>query len=194
MGRIAFIDTETTGLVAGRHEVIEVAIITEHEDGTIERWESKVAPQRIEDAHPRALEINGYTPAAWKGAPDASEVASAVAKRLKGAVVCGHNVNFDIGFLTTMLSDAGINQELSHRGVIDTITLAHEHLKPTGLRSVSLVNCRRWLGWSEEGAHTALADAEAARRLYHALYQATDEDRASWTTSGPANMEAAQKR
>jgi DNA polymerase-3 subunit epsilon len=194
MSRIVFIDTETTGLVVGQHEVIEVAIITEHEDGTVERWESKVAPQRIEDAHPRALEINGYTPEAWEGAPTASEVAPAVSERLKGAVVCGHNVNFDIRFLTALLSNAGIEQELSHRGVIDTITLAHEHLKPTGLRSVSLINCRRWLGWSEAGAHTALADAEAARRLYHSLLRATDEDRITWTDEGPSNMEAAQKR
>jgi DNA polymerase III epsilon subunit-like protein len=192
VSRIIFIDTETTGLDAATCEVIEVAIITEDGDGNVlERWVSKVAPQHIEDANPRALEINGYTPEKWAGAPTLEVVARAVAERVKNTLVCGHHVAFDIGFLSAMLTEAGIKQGIGHRGVVDTITLALEHLRPTGLQSVSLVNCRRWLGWTEEGAHTALADAEAARQLYHTLVRATDEDRARWAAEGPANMAAA---
>ena len=43
---IHFIDTETTGLDASRHEIIEIAVITEYGDGKKERWCRKVKPSR----------------------------------------------------------------------------------------------------------------------------------------------------
>ena len=52
---LLIIDTETTGLKAGTHEVIEIAILTETPSGEIEEWSTKVKPRRIEEAHPKAL-------------------------------------------------------------------------------------------------------------------------------------------
>ena len=80
----------------------------------------------------------------------------------------GHNPHFDLSFIKAALA-----REL-HKGripyhVIDTVTLAHEHLVPQGLESLSLVPIREFLGWSTEKAHTALQDAEDARRLYYEL-------------------------
>jgi DNA polymerase III epsilon subunit-like protein len=189
---LCFLDTETTGLSAEKHEILSVAIVTENEDGTVERWESKVAPRRIEAAHPKALEVNGYTEQGWADAPDMVEVAPIVAAKLDGAIVIGHNVNFDIRFVEAMFAEAGIDQEINHRGIVDTVTLAREHLKPTGLKSVSLDNCRRWLGWSMAGAHEALQDADDARRLYHTLCRASGFQRMVWKFFGPIRMKMAK--
>ena len=88
----------------------------------------------------------------------------------------GHNVSFDIGFIQESLRRNGYPFRLAYPK-IDTITLAHEHLQPIGLRSMKLDNIRKMLGWSLEGSHTALRDAEDARRLYHTLIRRTWWDR-----------------
>ena len=191
--RHCYIDTETTGLDPTTHEVIEVAIITEHEDGTVDSWVSKIAPQRIETAHPKALEINGYTPEAWKDAPTRAEVAPTISKLLKGSVVVGHNVAFDIGFIAALFEELGIEHRWSYRDQLDTIVYVREHLFPTGLKSASLDNARRWLGWSTEGAHAALKDAEDCRRLKVTLERSTSLDRLVWSLAGPRRMRRARR-
>ena len=96
---LAFIDTETTGLDTSVHEVIEVAIVKEHPDGRVEKWQSRIQPKNIEAAHPKALEVNGYTPEKWGEAPYLEHVAIDIATMLKGCVIVGHNVGFDLDFL-----------------------------------------------------------------------------------------------
>ena len=186
--KYCYLDTETTGLSVDKHEVIEIAIVTELEDGTIERWESKISPAHIETAHPKALEINGYTPEAWTDAPPAREVAPTIHEKLKGAVVVGHNVAFDIKFIQAIFDREGIEHRWNHRDTIDTIGLVREHLFPTGLKSASLDNTRRWLGWSLEGAHTALKDAEDCMRLRHTLERSSWLRRKLWAFLGPRRM------
>jgi DNA polymerase-3 subunit epsilon len=164
---LAFIDTETTGLVAAVHEIIEVAIIREMPDGTLEEWAVKVKPQNLEVAEPIALRINGYNdhPELWADAPTFDEIAPIVAAKLEGCILVGHNVSFDLAFLNDALKRAGSKAKLPYHK-IDTVTLAFEHLVPKGLTSLSLDNIRKFLGWSKDGAHTALVDARDCRTLY----------------------------
>lgn len=166
---IAFIDTETTGLDPDAHEVIEYAIIRVNPAGeeTL-RWETKIKPSNIESAHPKALEVNGYTEEAWADAPSMAEVGHAIADGLENCVLVGHNVAFDETMLKSSLKRAGINRRIPYHKV-DTVTLAYEHLVPEGLESLSLDNIRKFLGWSAEGAHTAMKDVEDAMRLYREL-------------------------
>ena len=191
--RYCYLDTETTGLSAESHEIIEIAIVTEHSDGSVERWETKIAPEHIERAHPKALEVNGYTPEAWADAPKAQEVVETIHRLLDGAVIVGHNVSFDIKFVNVLFDAHGIDHKWDHRAVIDTITLVKEHLAPTGLKSASLDNTRRWLGWSLDGAHTALQDAEDCMKLRHTLERATWVSRLVWSICGPRNMKRSRR-
>jgi len=191
--RYCYIDTETTGLNPGEHEIIEIAIITEYADGGVVRWSSKVRPAHIETAHPKALEINGYNEEAWGDAPSQRNIAALVHQHLQGAVVVGHNVKFDIGFIQEMFEQHGIDHRWVHRDQIDTITLVREHLFPTGLKSASLDNTRRWLGWSLEGAHSALKDAEDCMRLRHSLERSSRFQRLCWSILGPLRMASARR-
>ncbi len=188
--KTVFLDTETTGLHPGPDaaEVIEIAMITEHPDGSVDSWVTKVAPQHINTAHPKALEINGFTDTLWADAPAPSQIAPIVADVLKDAVVVGHNVNFDLRFIQTMLIDNGVSLQVGNLDSIDTQKLAGKHLKPLGLKSVSLVNCRRWFGWSVEGAHTALVDTEDCRRLYHKLKAPRRYQKRLWAFFGLRRM------
>ena len=178
---LLIIDTETTGLKAGTHEVIEIAILTETPEGEIEEWSTKIKPRRIEEAHPKALEINGYAAnsEAWNNAPDLDEVAPIVAEKLRSGTIVGHNPKFDIRFIEAMLKEAGIEPRLSHH-VIDTVTLAHEHLTPCGIKNRKLDTIREFFGMSAENAHTAMQDVRDTRYVYHKLIRATPLKRWVW--------------
>jgi DNA polymerase-3 subunit epsilon len=197
---LAFIDVETTGLSCQKHEVIDVAVVFLAEDlrsnapwtrllrseGSFAVWHTKVRPERIEDAEPKALEVNGYSPAEWEGAPTVSEIVDTLEALLtrSGAdpILVGHNVAFDKDFLNATLQRAGRSQQVSYH-MLDTVTLCYEHLVPCGLSSLSLDNVRRFLGIPTEGAHAALKDALDALTVYTRLIRATPEDRAAWIKS-----------
>lgn len=168
-----FIDTETTGLDSRHHEIIELAIITEYGDGRIERWCSKIRPVFISRASDKALKINGYSAESWIDAPTFAEVFPIVQDKLRKGILIGHNVSFDVDFIKEAYRRVGANPDEKKTGLayykVDTMTLAHEHLQPLGMWFLGLNSIRGFLGWSKEGAHTALKDAEDCRRLYWSL-------------------------
>ena len=170
-----WVDTETTGLIPRKHEIIEIAILTETVlpggGGTItESWSTKIRPARIEEAEPKALEVNGYRAEEWAGAPTFDEVAADIAKRLASStVICGHNVSFDISFIEGAFDRLGQKVRMPYHKV-DTVTLGYaawnadpENPGP----GLSLDKLRRLLGISLNGAHSALKDAEDARIVYY---------------------------
>ena len=161
-----FVDVETTGLDSSIHEIIEICIITEWQSGSFEEWHTKIRPERIGDAHPRALEVNSYTPEAWRDAPIMAYVVNDIAARVSHGLVIGHNVAFDMGFISAALSSYGLRRP-SHR-TFDTMALAYEHLP---ISKVSLDAIRRFFGWSGKHAHTALTDTRDCRRLFHRLHR-----------------------
>lgn len=162
---LAFLDTETTGLVPGRHEVIEVAALV---GDRLYHW--MVRPERLGDAEPKALEVNGYarSPERWEGAKTMKEVGPEIMAALKGTVVVGHNVGFDLDMLNGHMRKVGLNPHLPYHKV-DTVTLAYTRLAPLGLEKLSLDTIRAFLGWSKEGAHTAIKDVKDTERLYRLL-------------------------
>lgn len=179
---IAYIDTETTGLSATYHEVLEVAVVFDRavaerlrlphlvspEGEDYSYYCTKLAPQYLDRAHPKALQVNGFTKEAWAGAPTFNQVAPVLSILLKDVVVCGHNVGFDADFLQDAFRRIGSDFRFdSHK--LDTVTLAYAHLVRRGLTKLSLDTIREFLGWSKEGAHGALQDALDARRLYKLL-------------------------
>lgn len=168
---LAFMDTETTGLDPIEQEIIEIAIVIEGPDGEVAtEWSTKVKPQRLETAHPKALQVNGYAdhPEEWDDAPTFDEIAPKVAALLDGCVVVGHNPKFDLAFIQEALNRAGSRAKLPYHA-IDTVTLAYVFLAPKGLTSLSFDKIRSFLGWGHDGAHTALQDTLDCRRLYHEL-------------------------
>ena len=168
-----FVDTETTGLDSLYHEMVSIAIITEYGDGRIERWHSKLRPEHIERASPKALKVNGYNAVDWMDAPSFYEVFNVIQDKLRKGIIVGHNIAFDIAFIREAYKRIGEDPDAKKVGIarykIDTITLAHEHLQPMGMWFLGLDSIRKFLGWSCEDSHTALQDAEDCRRLYWSL-------------------------
>jgi DNA polymerase III epsilon subunit-like protein len=172
--RLAFLDTETTGLDPETHEVLEIAILKIHPDGDHLWFHTRIKPQDLESADPIALAREGYAdnPSLWDTAPTLQEVAEDLERFLRDTTLVGHNVGFDVGMLQGVFKRSGLPPlRISHRN-IDTMTLVLEHLFPLGLGSASMDNTRKFLGWSLEGAHTAVQDAQDAMRLYYLLNRA----------------------
>lgn len=200
---LAYIDTETTGLDARRHEILEIAVVFDmHQildilDG--DEWGrlgllfrddyayyvTKVRPERLEVAEPKALEVNGYAaaPKLWDGAPTFAEVADKVATLLAPSIAVGHNVGFDIAFIQESLKRAGNATRIGHH-VVDTVSLAHEHLVPCGIQRLRLDDVCEFIGVSNEGHHSALPDALRARAVHKRLRRASTLDRLLWRIRG----------
>lgn len=182
--KMVFLDTETTGLKAGKDaaEIIEVALIVEYPNGRVDHWATKIKPQHIETAHPKALEINGYTPEKWVNAVEPALAAEPLAFILKDATLVGHNIQFDCRFLDLLFEDCGVSFKASELPQIDTQNLVKDHLKPLGLRSGRLTACCEFFGWDYEFAHTAEVDTENTRRLYHMLKSPSKRQKRAWAS------------
>jgi DNA polymerase III epsilon subunit-like protein len=95
--------------------------------------------------------------------------------------MAGHNVSFDASFIKAEMKRA--NPELL-KGLgyhlVDTVTLAYEQLADCGLDRLSLGNVCKFIGVELVDAHTAKADTEACRQVYHKLARANAWDRFLW--------------
>jgi DNA polymerase III subunit epsilon len=171
MRPLVFVDCETTGLDPDRHELIEVAAI--RVDPRTLKIETelalKVHLERIEDADPDALRINGYTEEAWSDAVSLAEAMQQLAPVLDGCMLAGHNVAFDRSFLDAAWKHVGHRPNGLDHHLLDTATLAWPLLSAGSLDSVSLTPVCKRLGIERGEEHWALDDAraslEVAKRL-----------------------------
>lgn len=177
--RFAVLDIETTGIFPARHDrILEVAVVVMRADGRIEdEFVTLVNPNR--DVGP--TRIHGITAADVASAPPFQEVAGDVLDRLRGAVVAGHNVRFDEGFVRSECARFGLTLPafpmLCTLGLVSTLRLE--------VASRKLADCCEALGIEAHDAHSALGDARAAAGLLTAcLRAASDEGVASLADLG----------
>lgn len=175
---LIWIDTETTGLDPTQHDIIEFAGIRDDTDETLHL---KIWPERPENAHPKALAVNGYTPEAWEaaGAVKMKDAIGKIGAFLQDSVLGGQNVGFDEGFLREAFRTHKVPNRIGYHK-LDTVTMALVHLRPLGIPSVSLHTICEVLGISNDGEHTALADVRRTRAVYRALINPSEKALAYW--------------
>lgn len=186
---VVFLDTETTGLQHNPHaEAIEIAVV--NVEGQV-LLDTKIKPVHLDKAlahsdegTKRALEINGYTEEGWKDAPTFAELVPQIVEIFKHKAIVGQNPQFDRDFVLRGLEAAGVEKayRVLSRHVIDTTTLAWEHLVPCGLNRLNLDAICEFLGVALDRStrHGALADAQACRNAYLMMLRATEEQRFAW--------------
>jgi len=187
---LTWVDVETSDLDPDNGDILEIAIIRQNLDGSETVYESKIQMARPENAHPKALEVNGYTEEKWAGARPAAVVMQEIhdIKLLQDCILAGHNVGFDAGFINKTYKRLGIKARVDYH-LYDTVTLALEHLG-AWVDSVSLVPVCIALGLSTDGAHGAMADVRMAMAVKKVLTTATPEQRSAWATEVPARLAA----
>lgn len=169
-GPLLFLDTETTGLEADTHEILEVAAILTSPDGKTvqDTFEAKLRPEHLDKASPQALEVNGYNEDDW--APEKCTPATQVIERLNRLsnriTLVGHNVGFDEAFVSALFRRFGVKPRWNYHKV-DTVALAWPLLsltpRPENLRLVTLTE---FFKIEHTTAHRAMSDAQACRQVF----------------------------
>lgn len=176
--KLAFIDTETTGLLPEKHEIIEIGLVLVEQslppDGKInlevlEEWEVKVKPEHIEQADPESMLINHYNEAEWTFAVDLPKALEALSQKTSNAIMVGHNVAHDYSFLQKAFTQTGVENKM-HYHKLDTISIAFAKLYAREeVEKLSLRALCEYLGVENKNAHTALADARATFEVFEKL-------------------------
>jgi len=169
------IDTETTGLIAGTHEIIELSLIIHDEFFLpLHTFSCKVRPMRPELADPKALEKNKLSLTELKKEAVPSQVRNALCQWheevLEGIklIPLGHNYSFDKSFLQLFLGMQYNN--IFNRYYRDTVILA-QALKDKGkldIENLSLHNLSKFFKCSEQ-IHRAEFDARLCLQIYKKL-------------------------
>lgn len=167
---LTFVDVETTGLDPERHEIVEIGLVLANA-ATLEEigaFSARVAPERLEDADPGALVVNGFTAEAWAGALPLRSALELALPMLAGSMLAGHNVGFDRSFLSAAFQRAGMPMP-AYKYSLDTASMAWPLLRSGRIPRLSLDALAAYFGLTRESPHRALADArcalEVARRL-----------------------------
>ncbi len=156
------VDVETTGLVAGRHRLIEVAGIRVRAGMQVETFQELINPcQRL----PRFISaFTGITQEMVNTAPSADEVLPSFFSFLDDAPIVGHNVGFDLSFLG--YEAVRLGYPLSTDG-LDTIRLARRLIP--GIRQLKLDTLARQVGVMVRDRHRALGDAQITLEVFQHL-------------------------
>ncbi|MSP93019.1 MAG: 3'-5' exonuclease [Myxococcales bacterium] len=172
LGRLAVLDTETTGLESARGDrVIELAVVLFEGGVVTERWSTLLDPGRR--VPPEVVKITGITDADVAGQPTFGDVAQIVLRLLEGRIAVAYNADFDRGFLVQEFARLRLQLPPTLQW-LDPLVFAREIHKGQGAMKLGLVAKR--LGIELEEAHRAAADAEAAGRVLLALASALPAD------------------
>ena len=189
---ILVLDTETTGLKPSNHEIIEIAMVSYfiNDDGEWflhKKFEEKLKPQRIEDAEPIALEVNGYSAEKWQNAKTFKEVLPEIREIIeKSDLLLGQNLYFDLSFIQGELKRLGQDQKIQYPPYIDTKSMADPLVSQGWLDSSRLdYLCERLKVDFNGRAHTALVDCERTFEVFQKLLEETNNSYELYTFEKP---------
>ncbi len=163
-------DVETTGLAPGAGDrVVEIAALKVRGRKVVEEFHSLIDPQR--PLSTGAFMVNGITPQMLAGAPNASQIMPRFLQFVQGSHLIGHNVRFDLGFVTNEFGLVGLGWE-KEAWAIDTVQMARLILP--GMGSYRLWWVARSLGIEEEQRHRALADVYLTWQVFAKLLEVAE--------------------
>ncbi len=150
----AVVDIETTGGMARRDRITEIAIVLYDGNRIIDKFESLINPDRTIPYE--ITRITGITDDMVADAPRFYEVAKKVVEMTEGAIFVAHNVRFDYSFLREEFASLGFTFT---RRQLCTVVLSRKAFP--GLRSYSLGNLIRHFDIQVENRHRAMDDVLA---------------------------------
>ncbi len=160
------LDCETTGLDPEKDTVIEIGAVRIAPDGTERRWESLFDPG-IPIPAPITL-LTGITDSDCAGRPSIRDLLPDFWKWMEGAWVIGHQVSFDLSFLSAERTRSCPDLPPVDAGrVIDTLELSR--LLFPFLPNHRLETIAASLGVAPGRQHRALDDAEATAAVFRAM-------------------------
>ncbi|CAK0779597.1 DNA polymerase III subunit epsilon [Azospirillaceae bacterium] len=173
---IVYLDFETSGLDSTRHSVLQAAWIVERNGEVLQERVYDVQPDRNDDFCLAALDMNGFDLARIKAGRYMSHILTILKQdclQVSSPRICGHNVQFDISFLTAAADRAHENLflYLDLKKFLDTAAIARflDYQGVLSLDRYNLDTCCTHFGIVNDRAHDALGDIRATRELFHIL-------------------------
>ena len=165
------LDVESTGLAPGRHRILEVAAVIVRNGEPGAHFQRLINPgRRIPQFITR---FTGISEAMVKRAGSAAEILPKAHEFIDNRPIVGHNIGFDLGFLSYETQHAGLDVDFPLEG-IDTIALARRYL--TGMRRASLDRVAIALHLPIHNRHRALPDALLTAQVFALLLARAREE------------------
>lgn len=165
---IAITDIETTGLDASLHEIIDIAVVVV-DPRTLniqDQYHSRVRPMRASSAPSKALEVSGYTPAAWRNAVSLETAMAVYADKARDAVFCSYSTFLSYSFIDAAFKSTGIEDPTDYHR-LDLFTLAWSRLNLSSPTMDQI--CRKLQLEPEPKPHRAMAGAMLQLHVLRAL-------------------------
>lgn len=158
------LDIETTGLVPGKDNIIEIGALKVRGSKVVDRYSVLINPER--PIPEKIVQLTGIDETMLKFAKRWDEIERSLLEFLEDDVLLGHNILFDYSFLKANFARNNIKFE---KMGMDTLTLSkYFH---GDLPSKSLVNMCAYYRIINESAHRAYSDAKASSDLYFKLLE-----------------------
>lgn len=162
---LVFLDLETTGLDPRTDRVVELSLARVDPGGRVDTLSTLVDPGV--PVPPATSAIHGIADPDVRGAPTLAELASRVARRLRGADLAGYNLSrFDLPLLRAELSRSGIDVVWDGARVIDA-SVIFRRMERRNLEAAY----RFYVGGPLPSAHTAAGDVAATMEVLVAQLQ-----------------------
>ncbi len=160
--KIAFIDTETTGLSVTADRIIEIGIIRVEDYQIVDTFTTLINPERHVSSE--IERITGISSQSLKDAPLFSDVKDTIQNLLKDCVFVAHNARFDYGFLRNEFKRC--NTSFSAK---QCCTVKLSRVLFPDIRRHNLDAIIERFGFVAKRRHRALDDAKILLDFYHHL-------------------------
>ena len=157
------VDIETTGLSPINDDIIEIGAIKVINNKIVDKYSQLI--QINKSLSPFITNLTGITNSMLKLGKEPNIVFNEFVNFVGEEVIIGHNVNFDLGFLTNKCKKY-IDYNLTN-DYIDTMYLARK-LVPDST-NYKLGTLAKYFNISYEGAHRGLKDVEITYEVYNCL-------------------------
>lgn len=157
------VDIETTGLSPITDEIIEIGAIKVKQNKIVDKYNELIKVNR--EISPFITNLTGITNEMLQTGKNPITVYKEFIDFIGENVIIGHNVNFDLGFLTDKCKKY-INYNLTN-DYVDTMYLARRLVKDT--MNYKLGTLAEYFNVSYEGAHRGLKDVEITYEVYNCL-------------------------
>jgi DNA polymerase-3 subunit epsilon len=158
------IDIETTGGMAKRDRITEIAIVVTDGVNIIEQYQSLVNPER--SIPPEITRITGITNEMVASAPRFYEIAKDIILLTQDRIFIAHNVMFDYSFIREEFASLGYTFT---RPMLCTVRLSRKVFP--GLKSYSLGNLIRHFNIQVNDRHRAMEDTLATVKIFQRIVQ-----------------------
>jgi DNA polymerase III subunit epsilon len=183
---VVVLDLETTGYSADHDRAIEIAVLRIEHGETVKSFASLLNPRL--PVPPRIQRLTGISDAMLRDSPLLEDVLPNVAELIDGAVLVGHNLPFDFGFLRRAAATTGFE---INPACMCTLRLARRVLP--ALKSHRLDFLVGELGLSRESPHRAWRHAVQTAELYRWLLNRADDETLAACLQVAARMDRAPR-